>query len=79
MASSVEKTLLGRTLTLSINDGVTVSGNAKVRNRSFNSINPEASDTAMFNAAKALGGLMSKTVTKVTFNDKNLLQEVENS
>ncbi len=75
--TSVEKTLLGRTLTLSVSDGVSASGSAKLKNRSFNSINPEATDDDIYNTAKALGGLMSNAVAKVTFSDKNLLQEVE--
>lgn len=75
--ANVEKTLMNRTLTLVINDGVTDSGIAKVKNRSFSYINTAANDVALYNTAKALGDLMSKTVTKVTFSDKSSLQESE--
>ncbi|MCQ2363524.1 MAG: DUF1659 domain-containing protein [Acidaminococcaceae bacterium] len=75
--TSVEKTLLGRTLTISVNNGVSASGSTKLKNRSFSSINPEATDDDIYNTAKALGGLMTDTVMKVIFSDKNLLQEVE--
>lgn len=75
--ANVEKTLVSRVLTLVINDGVSESGNAKVKNRNFNYINTAANDIALYNTAVALGGLMAKPVEKIIFSDKNLLQQDE--
>ena len=76
---AVTSTLVNRTLTLALNNGTTVAGNAKVKNRSFTNINPESDDAALFATANTLAGLMANTLTSVYFNEKSLLSNVEDA
>lgn len=76
---AVTSSLVNRTLILALNNGTTVSGNAKIKNRSFTNINPECDDAAMFDTASVLAGLMSNTLNSVYFNEKSLLSNVENA
>ena len=75
---NVTKSLVSRVLTISVHDGMTVNGSARLKNRSFSNINAEADEEALYGTALALGGLMNNEVANIFFSEKNLLQEVEN-
>lgn len=77
MDNSVTRSLVSRVLTISVHDGVNASGTARIKNRSFSNINAEADDEALYSTAVALGGLMNHEVANIFFNEKNLLQAVE--
>lgn len=75
--SSINKVLVNRTITLALQDGTNASGTTVIKNRTFNCINPEATEEDMHNTATQLGSLMKNTVGSVYFSEKSLLEEVE--
>ena len=74
--TEVTEALVSRKLQLSVHDGVNASGTARIRTRSFNNINADASAEAMHSTAVALASLMSNELANVYYDDKSILQEV---
>lgn len=74
--STVNETLVSRKMQLSVNAGTDVNGNAVVRNRSYNNINPDATPANIHATAVAIASLMDNTVTSIYYDEKMLLEEV---
>lgn len=72
-ATTVEKTLVSRKIILAIPNGTTASGTAKIANRTFNNVNPDADEEAMYAVGAALGSVMKNGLSAVYFDDKSLL------
>ena len=78
-ATEVTESLVSRKLQLSVHDGVNASGSPKIKNRSYSNINADASAEALHKTAVALAGLIDNELAHVFYDDKTLLQEVENA
>ena len=76
-ATEVKESLISRKLQLAVHDGMTVSGAARIKTRSFNNINADATVDDMHSTAVALASLMDNELANVYYDDKKLLQEVE--
>lgn len=74
---AVTSTLLSRTITLSMANGVSESGVAKIKNRTYKNINPEATAANMHSTATTLGSLMDSDLLKIVYSEKNLLESEE--
>jgi len=74
---SVNKVFVSRTITLALQGEASESGSTVVKNRTFNCINPDATEEAMHNTATQLGSLMKNAVGNVYFSEKSLLEEAE--
>ena len=77
--TEIQESLVSRKVIVSVEDGQNANGSAIIKNRSFNNINADASVEAMHATAKALVSLMDKNLANVFYDDKSLLQEVENA
>ena len=58
-ATEVTESLVSRKLLVSVHDGVTANGTARIKNRSYSNINSVADAEAMHKTAVALAGLMT--------------------
>ena len=71
---AVTKELVSRKIIIATQVGETASGGAKLGNRTFNNINPDATDAQMHAVAAAIGGLMENGAAAIYFDDKSLLE-----
>ncbi|MCQ2381344.1 MAG: DUF1659 domain-containing protein [Acidaminococcaceae bacterium] len=79
MASSVTDTLVSKKLQIMLNNGVTDSGAAKSKTKTFTNVNPEATDANLKKAADALATLFDNTVMGIYHVDKSILETVEDN
>ena len=77
--TSIDEILVSRKVILSVQDGVTASGATKLKNRSYNNISEDASAEGMHATALAFASLMKNDLAHVYYDDKKLLEEVENA
>lgn len=77
MDNNVEKTLVSRKLTVSVADGTTAGGTARLRSRSLGNVDPEASSEDLHAVAVALTSLMDPTTAAIYIDDRSLLSSIE--
>ena len=74
---AVSKELVSRKLIVATKVGETSTGAAKLGNRTFNNVNPDATDADMYAVAEALGSMMENGASAIYFDDKNMLESQE--
>ena len=77
--TQVDEILTSRKILLAVQDGVTASGATKMKNRSYNNISEDATAEGMHATALAFASLMKNDLAHVYYDDKKLLEEIENA
>lgn len=75
--NTIDEIMVSKKLQLSVTDGVTANGAAKLATKSFANINPDAEKEALHDAAVALASLFKNDLAHIYHSEKFLLENVE--
>lgn len=71
--TNVSRTQLGKSLILSLDDGVDNQGKSKFVSKTFSNVNTKASDADVLNSAVILASLQSRDLAEVIVQERNVL------